>query len=93
MNETVKQSAAQRLLHVVTSKTQLPDDIDDVLDLANAGDTQWHSLSGGERALLEIALSLEYGRSVNLRFAFAVMDHEHIELCLDAMHETAGVDG
>lgn len=81
---------AVRLYETLARSTRFTDDIDEALELY--GGETWQTLSGGEKASLAIALSL-YGANItiSLRQAFAVMDHHHAELCLDAMTETAGL--
>lgn len=85
------QSPALRLFHCVASATQMPDDPTEALDAAHHHAPEWDALSGGERATIEVALSLEFGRPVNLRKALTVMDHEHVSMCVDAISETAGL--
>lgn len=83
---------AERLYEVVASSTHFTDDIDEGAALALHRAGPWQSLSGGEQASLLIALSLHGVEvPVNLRKCFMVMDHAHVELCIDAITETAGV--
>lgn len=88
-------SVARRLYETVASTTRFTDDIDEAVELvlADPPDTIWQSLSNGEKASIMIALSL-YGLRLplDLRWCFTVMDHDHAEMCIDAMNETAGVE-
>lgn len=92
------ETAAQRLLRTIAQGTLFTEDIDRAAEIVLYGHRceekdrgTWLGLSGGQQQVVLIALSLSgYMVELDLFRAFARMDAPHIELCLDAMHETAG---